>query len=181
MTPPAVPTVVLALSMALTLAACSNDQSDLRDYIAEVKARPAEPIDPIPPVKTYSPYPYAGEDGRDPFRASTSEGNEGEGLAAGDGEATGPRPDFNRVKDYLERFELDTLTMVGTFGKDSNYWGLVRDPDGVVHRVTVGSYVGQNHGEIIGIQESEITLSELIPDGSGNWLVRDASIALEGT
>ena len=173
--------MLLGAVAAAGLTACGGDRSDLQQYIAEVKARPASPIDPIPPVKTYQPYSYDGISGRDPFRSSSSEGRE---VAQGDGsvapENIGPRPDFDRPKEYLERFELDTLTMVGTFGNTDTFWGLVRDPDGVVHRVTTEMYVGKNHGRITGINNAEIVLSELINDGSGGWLQREASIALDG-
>jgi len=172
---------LLALAAASVLSACGGDMSDLQQYIAEVKARPATPIEPIPPVKTYTPYEYDGTAGRDPFRSSSSEGREvaqsGDSGAPG---SVGPRPDFDRAKQYLERFELDTLTMVGTFGKEGDFWGLVRDPDGVVHRVNVEDYVGKNHGQIVSINDGEIDLSELINDGSGGWLQREASLALEG-
>ncbi len=172
-------TRALLMSVAVTvLASCNQDMRELDQYIAEVKARPAQPIPPIPPVKTYKPYAYEGTDGRDPFRSSTSQGNDAEQV--GEGDATGPKPDFDRPKEYLERFELDTLTMVGTFSQDDAYWGLVRDPDGVVHRVTVGDYMGKNHGQITTIMEPEIDLSEFIPNGNGGWLVREASIALDG-
>lgn len=170
----------LAMTSVLALAACAGDMTDLQQYIAEVKARPATPIEPIPPVKTYSPYEYDGTSGRDPFRSSSSEGREMEQASAANPGTVGPRPDFDRPKEYLERFELDTLTMVGTFAQDGNYWGLVRDPDGVVHRVSTEEYLGKNHGQIIGIQDSEIQLTELINDGSGGWLQREASLALEG-
>jgi type IV pilus assembly protein PilP len=171
--------VSLGLVSVLGLSACAGDMGDLQQYIAEVKARPATPIEPIPPVKTYSPYEYDGTSGRDPFRSSSSEGREVAqgGPVAG---AAGPRPDFDRPKEYLERFELDTLTMVGTFARDGNFWGLVRDPDGVVHRVSAEDFMGKNHGQIIRIEDAEIALSELITDGSGGWLQREASIALEG-
>ena len=66
----------LALAATVLLSACGGDLSDLEQYIAEVKARPAEPIPPIPPVKTYTPYVYEGIVGRDPFRPSTSEGTD---------------------------------------------------------------------------------------------------------
>ncbi|MEM1411587.1 MAG: pilus assembly protein PilP [Pseudomonadota bacterium] len=168
-----------SLAAVMALSACSTDMGDLNQYLAEVKARPATPIEPIPPVKTYQPYEYDGTSGRDPFRSSSSEGRE-VAQAGSSPTAAGPRPDFERSKEYLERFELDTLTMVGTFGQDGNYWGLIRDPDGVVHRVSLEDFLGKNHGQIVGIEDAEIMLSELITDGSGGWLQREASIALEG-
>ena len=168
---------VLILS-ALVLAACGGRQDDLGRYIAEVKDRPATPIPPIPPVRTYTPYQYEGLAGRDPFRQSTSEGAE---QVTESQNATGPRPDFSRPREYLERFELDTLTMVGTFSKESFDWALIKDPDGVVHRVAVGNYLGQNHGKVLAISGDEVQLSEFITDGAGGWLIRDASIALDGS
>ena len=160
--------------VAVTLSACSESMEDLDQYISSVKARPADPITPIPPVKTYTPYEYQGLLGRDPFSQSISEGSDDERSSTG----TGPRPDFGRSKEYLERYELDTLSMVGTFAKEQSFWGLVRDPEGVIHRVPVGNYIGKNHGKVVEITETEIYLSELISDGADGWLVREASIDL---
>lgn len=166
---------ILAGLTAALLAACGGQQDDLNRYIAEVKARPATPIPPIPAVRTYTPYKYEGLLGRDPFRQSTSEGAD---QVASGGPAKGPRPDLQRPREYLERFELDTLTMVGTFSKESSEWALVQDPDGVVHRVAVGNYMGKNHGKVSEISNDEVQLSEFIADGVGGWLVREASVAL---
>jgi type IV pilus assembly protein PilP len=116
--------------------------------------------------------------GRDPFRQSTSEGSD---QVAQSGPAKGPRPNLQRPREYLERFELDTLVMVGTFSKEASDWALIKDPDGVVHRVAVGNYLGKNHGKVNGISSDEVLLSEFIADGIGGWLVRDASIALGGS
>ena len=160
--------------VVVLLAACSESMNDLEQYIASVKARPADPIPPIPPVKTYTPYEYEGMIGRDPFLQSISEGSDDVPSSRG----TGPRPDFERSKEYLERYELDTLSMVGTFGNDESYWALVRDPEGIIHRVPVGNYIGKNHGKVVNISGTEVDLSELISDGADGWLVREASIAL---
>jgi type IV pilus assembly protein PilP len=167
--------VAAALLTTLVLSACGESMEDLDKYIASVNARPADPIAPIPPVKTYTPYEYEGQTGRDPFRQSISEGSDDVRSTS----STGPRPDFDRPKQYLERYELDTLSMVGTFGKEDSYWALVRDPEGVIHRVPVGDYIGKNHGQVVSIRDTEVGLSELISDGGGGWLVREASIALD--
>ena len=171
-------TIVLAAVAATLLGACGGQQDDLNRYIAEVKARPATPIPPIPAVRTYTPYKYEGLTGRDPFRQSTSEGAD---QVASTGSGTGPRPDLQRPREYLERFELDTLTMVGTFDKGNSEWALIQDPDGVVHRVSVGNYMGKNHGKVAVISNDEVQLSEFIADGVGGWLVREASMALGGS
>lgn len=167
--------LVLIVLAALALSACGGEMNDLTVYIDEVKARPADPIPPIPPVKTYSPYAYEGQTGRDPFRASTSEGSDDSAAVTN---SNGPKPDRTRVKEYLERFELDTLAMVGSLAMEEARWALIRDPDGVVHRVSVENYIGRNHGRVTSIRDTQVGLSELITDGLGGWLVRDASIAV---
>jgi len=169
---------VVVVSMLTLLTACGGSQDDLGRYIAEVKARPSTPIPPIPAVRTYTPYEYEGLIGRDPFRQSTSEGSDEVGSTSS---GSGPRPDFQRPREYLERFELDTLMMVGTFAKEPSEWALIRDPDGTIHRVAVGNYMGKNHGKVSKISPDEVDLSEFIADGSGGWLVRDASMALGGS
>ncbi|GMR14805.1 MAG: pilus assembly protein PilP [Gammaproteobacteria bacterium] len=164
----------MALIMALTLTACSENMEDLNKYIVSVKERPADPIAPIPPVRTYTPYTYDGTVGRDPFRQSLSESSDDDRPS----NQSGPRPDFERPKEYLERYELDSMSMVGTFRKGESYWALIRDPEGVVHRVPVGNYMGRNYGRVVLISDTQVYLSELISDGVGGWLVREASIAL---
>lgn len=160
--------------LLMALSACSENTDDLDNYIAAVKARPADPIPPIPPVKTYTPYQYEGLTGRDPFRQSINEGSDDVRSTAG----TGPRPDFDRPREYLERYELDTLEMVGTFSKEGSDWALVEDPEGIIHRVPVGNYIGKNHGRVVKIEAAQVDISELISDGGGGWLVREASLVL---
>ena len=164
----------VSLLLVLTLAACSESLEDLTKYIADVQERPADPIPPIPAVRTYTPYEYDGAVGRDPFRPSLSEGSDDERSS----NRSGPQPDVERAKEYLERYELDAMAMVGTFKKEEFYWALVRDPEGVVHRVPVGNYIGKNHGQVVQISDTTVSVSELISDGAGGWLVREASIAL---
>ena len=167
--------IAILAAVSILLTACNSGEDNLDRYIAEVKARPSTPIPPIPAVRTYTPYEYEGLSGRDPFRRSTNEGSE---QVASTGPGSGPRPNFERVREYLERFDLDTLLMVGTFSKEQSDWALIRDPDGKIHRVAVGNYIGQNHGKVNAIAPDEVELSEFIADGAGGWLVRDASMAL---
>lgn len=88
------------------------------------------------------------------------------------------RPDSNRPREALEAFPLDTLRMVGTLDQGGQSWGLVRANDGTIHRVQPGNYLGQNHGRIANITEYEIELVEIVPDGLGGWIERQASLAL---
>ena len=115
------------------------------------------------------------------FRRVLFRSSEGSDEEVGCKQGDGPRPDFKRPRAYLERFELDTLLMVGTFEKETSHWVLIRDPDGTIHRVATGNYMGKNHGKVNVISPGEVELSEFITDGAGGWLVRAASLALSGS
>ena len=88
------------------------------------------------------------------------------------------RPDVNRPNEPLEEFPLDALRMVGTITMQQRAFALIRAPDAVVHRVSVGDHLGQNYGKITGISETEVVLMEIIPDGLGGYIQRPASVAL---
>ena len=56
--------------------------------------------------------------------------------------------------------------------------GLLLAPDRVTYRVHPGNYLGQNDGRITAIYEDRIEMVELVPDGAGGWLERQAKISL---
>jgi type IV pilus assembly protein PilP len=68
--------------------------------------------------------------------------------------------------------------MVGTLDINDTVYGLVQTSDGLIHRVVPGNYMGQNDGRITDITESEIVLVEIISDGIGGYIERDAAIGL---
>lgn len=168
---PEIRMLALALFVAAMLTACGRGTSDLERYVAEVQARPAPPLEPLPVMQQFETFEYAAQGLRDPFSAPTEER---ESVAG-----SGPRPDPDRRKEALEAFPLDSLDMVGTLGEGAEMVALVMDPGSVVHRVRVGNYMGQNDGRIISITEGGVELVELVSDGAGGWLERDATVALD--
>jgi len=162
----------LVLALALSVAACDGDMDDLDSYINEVKARPGGRIDPLPEITPYEVFTYVAdaEGLRSPFVPDTPQAT---GSAAG-----GARPDPDRSREYLEGFPLDTLSMVGTLYIGETMYGLVQTADGLIHRVVPGNYMGQNDGRITDISESEIALVEIISDGIGGYIERDAAVSL---
>ena len=162
----------LLLLVTAGLAACGSDVDDLDQYINETKARPGGRIEPLPEITPYEVFTYmADKQGlRSPFVPDTPQAT---GAAAG-----GARPDPDRSREYLESFPLDTLGMVGTLHIGETLYGLVQTSDGLIHRVVPGNYMGQNDGRITTISESEITLVEIISDGIGGYIERDAAISL---
>jgi type IV pilus assembly protein PilP len=90
------------------------------------------------------------------------------------------KPPANHVKEYLERFNLSSLSMVGTLSQEESIWALIEDGQGGVHRVQVGDYLGASWGKVDTITASRIDLTEIVSDGSEGWLMRPRSLELRG-
>lgn len=160
----------LMLAVACTLlAGCSPSTKELEAWVQEVRARPAPPLDPLPVMKQFETFEYAAQGLRDPFSAPAPDRESGNGKG----------PDPNRRKEALEAYPLDSLGMVGTIGSGNGLVALLMAPDKVTYKVTAGNYVGQNDGRITGVYTDRIEIVELVPDGAGGWLERQAKVALE--
>ena len=158
----------------LSISACSQDISDLQTFIAQTKSAHVGSVKPIPQFKPYESFSYSAAELRDPFVANVDLDND---------ETTKTsllNPDSSRPRQPMEAFPLDTLSMVGTLEQNEQLWGLIKDPQNMVHRVQVGNYMGQSEGRIIEINDSAIYLVEIVPDGIGGYIERDASIAIGG-
>src|SRR5687768_18481299 len=149
------------------LSGCSSKDDELDQFIADTKKEPGGRVEPLPELKPYESYAYESAGLRSPFMP---------GGAAGS--AAGPRPDNRRNREFLEQFSLDTLRMVGTLRMQDRTYGLIKTKDGLVHRVTVGAYLGQAEGKVTEITPSKISVVELVPDGVGGYMERAAALAL---
>jgi type IV pilus assembly protein PilP len=160
------PLAVVAIAAAL-LTGCSGRDGELARFIEATKQEPGGRVEPLPEVKPYDSYVYASSGLRSPFVPGGSRGA-----------ASGPRPETQRNREFLEQFSLDTLKMVGTIKLSGQSYGLVQVADGRVQRVLVGNHIGTNDGRITGIEPNKISLIELVPDGLGGYIERPAAIAL---
>ncbi len=164
---------VLLAALAVTLmGGCAPGMGELEAYVADVKTRPGPPLEPLPVMRQFESFEYRAYELRDPFSDQTEE-------EVAQGSTGGLRPDPNRTREMLESFPLDGLNMVGTLGDAESMVALVIDPASVVHRVVAGNYMGQNEGRIVAISEGQIDLRELVSDGAGGWIERQASVALD--
>jgi type IV pilus assembly protein PilP len=166
--------IAWGLAGALLLPGCVDDHlSDLRQYVAQVKAREPAPIDPLPEIRPVETFVYQDGNRRDPFQPG---GTGAEESVAEPGSGIAPNP--LRRKEELEQYPLDSIRMVGTLDQEDTMWALVLIQDGTLFRARAGNYMGQNHGQITRITEDRIDLTEIVPDGLGGWQERPASIAL---
>jgi len=167
---------LFALACMAALAACGGEQfgdlkNELNDMTKDLRGR----VDPLPQVRPYEPVAYQAESEVDPFRPGRIE----VALAGGATPAAGGRaPDMDRPKEPLEAFPLESIQMVGSLTQGRETFGLVKAGPNL-YRVRKGNYMGQNFGVITGIDESQISMKELIQEGSGEWVERSSSLELQ--
>lgn len=170
-------TFALVVFSAGLLSGCGGrDFSDLDAFMAEKRARPGGIIAPIPTFKAYEAFSYSATTLRSPFERPI-EVREIAQLQA----VTAVKPDEARAKEFLEQFTFDSLSMVGSLERGRANWTLIRDPQGGVHRVAVGNYLGRHHGKIVEMTETYIGAVEIVSDGTEDgWVERPRTIKLSG-
>jgi type IV pilus assembly protein PilP len=158
---------LLSLLAAGIVAGCSSRDSDLDTFIRQTNEEAGGRVEPLPEIKPYQTYTYADMAMRSPFTpTSPNAGN------------PNLRPDAHRNREFLEQYSLDTMKMVGSMQMGGQMFGLIQTKDGLVHRVVVGNYIGQNDGKITAITTSKIDVREIVPDGLGGYIERPTGIAL---
>ncbi len=151
--------------------------NDIKAYMADIRSQPHGRIEPLPEFHAYESFTYKASEKRSPFTKPVVI----EVLKAEVKQTQSIYPDLDRSKEYLERFAITTLSMVGTLARDGDFlWALISDENGDVHRVREDNFLGQNHGRIIEVTELGIQVLEIIPDGDGDWVQRPRAIQIEG-
>lgn len=166
--------LLFLVALALALSGCQRDTTDLQRYIEQVQSRPGGDIEPIPSIQPHEPHLYPGHD-RSPFDSSVIARPLPPEPSGVPGEVD---IDFDRPREPLESFPLDSLRMVGSLEQDGVRHALVRTPDRTIHTVRPGDYMGQNFGRIIEITMREIRLMEVVPDAFGGYVEQENSVAL---
>jgi type IV pilus assembly protein PilP len=158
------------------LSGCTGGDDDLRQWVKDEKGKKGVPVPPLPVLRTFETFEYTYKDNdpdvRDPFGLSVADRQEAHSSTN-----NGPQPD-QHPKEPMESYPLDSLKMVGTIGGGPGIEALVKDPEGVVHRVHMHNYLGQNNGKVTAIAEDHIDLVELVSNGTGGWMEHQAKIAL---
>lgn len=173
----------LILFVTICLSGCvSNSLNDLEQWTEDkVGSIKGGRIDPLPEIKPYVAYIYQGSEAgaKDPFQPFFKQ-REPEKTEAVDTGLTKEmeRELVNRNREELEQFELDSLRMVGILQNADENWAIISDPDGVIHRVRVGNYVGRNIGKITNIFEDRVELREIVKNSNNRWEERQAALAL---
>jgi type IV pilus assembly protein PilP len=158
--------------LTLLLCGCGNEEmQDLRDFVANAGADMRGKIEPPPEIKPYEAFSYDNVDALpDPFRPRKSEmKNARAGMN---------QPDFDRPREELEEFPLDTIKMVGFLYRSNLPHAVIRPSDGKLRRIRVGNYLGQNFGKVVSITEAEVKIKEMVQDSAGDWSERESVLQL---
>lgn len=162
-------TLMISLAASALLVGCSDQQQDLRDWMADVSKDLKPNLKPLPQIRQAAVVTYQGSGMLDPFRAAKLEPDKKSGMFV---------PDANRRREPLESYPLESLKMVGVLMKQGQAHAIIA-ADKTLHQVKVGNYLGQNYGKITAIGESEVTLKELVEDAGGEWTERISTLQLQ--
>ncbi|MDP6397932.1 MAG: pilus assembly protein PilP [Arenicellales bacterium] len=165
--------------LALTMAGCSEERTlnDLAQFVETTHRDTVPKVDPLPEQTPVISIVYRADQSQDPFARSNVFGTP-EAEAVPEPEPDPLEPDADRVPDPLEKFPLDALQMLGTMRLEGSTWALVSAPDGEIHRVVVGTFLGQNNGKIVAITESDgvLEIEERFRGISGQWEIRPSQM-----
>lgn len=167
----------LPLALLLTsLSGCGDsEQLEVTQWMKDVKRDTKSVIRKIEEPKQFTPFVYSAGDAVDPYnpiKLSVA-------LAKMRAKTNGTlKPDFDRRREILENYPLDTLKMVGTLRKPGLSYALLQ-VDKAVYQIKVGNYVGQNFGIVTKVTESGLEIKESVQDASGEWTVREVKLELQ--
>jgi type IV pilus assembly protein PilP len=161
--------------VALLLGACTSEQGELKQW-AEQQRREIKPkLAPLAPPKKFEPQAYADGKAVDPFSvqklvvALKQEARQANSLLSAE---------MNRRREPLESFPIDSMTMIGSVSRKGQPLALLR-VDNLLYQVKVGDHMGLNYGRVVKIDETELTLREIVQDASGEWVERITGLLLQ--
>lgn len=171
--------VACLVALVLPLQGCdSSGEDELRQWMANERAQTKSRVTPLTEPKQFQPALYTAEDGTEPFNPVKLTQALRRDSAQVASNAALIAPEMARRKEPLEAFPLDTMSMVGSLNKVGHPTALLK-VDKLLYQVQVGAYLGQNYGRITEITETGIQLREIVQDATGDWIERNASLALQ--
>ncbi len=171
---------VLFLMLGLVaLSGCtSDDETELRTWMAELRTTIKPKIAPIDEPKQFVPAAYVAGNTEDPFaalRLTQALKRDSNNSSANTALIS---PELARRKEPLEAYPLDAIKMVGSMNKNGVPIALVK-VDKLLYQVRVGNHLGQNYGLVTKISETNLQLREIAQDSTGDWIERPTTLDLQ--
>lgn len=165
--------ILPTLVVLACLSACSNDvHQDLKQWMKDATKDLKGRVPPLPVIKPFPVVSYEAGEKSDPFRPTNIE------TEKKSGGGSGAKPNFDRRKEPLEAFPLESLKMIGLLQKGKTKHAIIRAGT-QVYQVIVGNYIGQNFGIITELNDNEVKLKELVQDSAGDWVERTSTLQLQ--
>ena len=168
----------LALASTVVILAGCGDQGrgEIKLWMEESSRDLKGGVPPLPELKPFPIVSYDAGDKLDPFNSIRIEPERKESGG-------GNKPDFDRPREQLESYPLESISFVGVVNKTkSKATHAVVQADGIVYQVGKGNYMGQNFGRIVDITNNEIKLKEIVQDPTGqtsDWVERQMTLQLQ--
>lgn len=171
---------ILVLTGALLLTGCAGEEyQDIKEWMRENSKDLKGNVPPLPELKPFPIVSYVGSSLTDPF-------SPGKIVPEKSTVSGGNTPDFDRPKEPLEAYPLESLKLVGIMlpgkGVTKTSYAMIQSGAGLFY-VVAGNHLGQNFGVVTAITDSEVKIKETIKDPTGqtaDWVERPASLYLEG-
>lgn len=158
------------------LAGCGrSEHEDIKQWMADSSRDLRGRVQQLPELKPFPIVSYDADKQLDPFSAGRLEPEKKEGDVK--------QPDFERPREQLESFPLESLKFTGVISKEKgrSRYALIQ-ADNVVYQVRVGNYLGQNFGRVVSITDAEVVLMETVQDPTGktnDWVERQTALQLQ--
>lgn len=169
----------LASFLIINLVGCgSSKEDDVRQWMVEERNQTRPKVNPIPAPKQFKPEAYTNAAAIEPFsnQKLTQALKRDASQVAANGALVAP--ELARRKEPLEAFPLDSMTLVGSIVKAGQPVALVK-VDNLLYQVKLGNYLGEHYGRVTKINETEVTLREIVQDAVGEWIERVATLQLQ--
>jgi type IV pilus assembly protein PilP len=168
-------------AVTLALAGCAADEhQDIKEWMRDNAKDLKGNVPPLPELKPFPIVSYDGSTLTDPFSG-------GKIVPEKSANTGGNTPDFDRPKEPLEAYPLESLKLVGVMlpgkGGTKTPYALIQSTGGLFYAV-VGNHLGQSFGVVTAISDGEVKIKETIKDPTGqtaDWVDRSTSLYLEGT
>lgn len=164
----------IALSVVLVsgaLVGCNDRVALAEAEMRKIQDGNSQPLEPPPQPKVIEDYAYESKDMRSPFVPKSLIKQQEQ-----DAKAPVVSPDFGREREELENYDLAELVYVGRFEDKGVSYGMIQTPDGIIHNVSNGRYMGKNHGKIADIMPDKIKLIEIVEHPRLKYIEHDAEI-----
>ncbi|USD65499.1 pilus assembly protein PilP [Vibrio sp. SCSIO 43136] len=164
----------MVLLMAGLLFGCQEDKPSIERWASKTQAMAKATVKPLHQSAVYQAEPFHFSTTSHPFNLPKVR------QVAPNKSPTRQcwQPEVKGAIAPLERYPLAQLQLTGIMQRSGTPTGLLRAPDGKVHKVRTGSRLGLDNGQVVNVEKGFIVIEEVMADGLGCWQKRQVKLAL---